>query len=245
MIIGIDLRTLRNAEFLQFVSDILKLVDANNPALLDVVVQQEALKAKLAECKQLFKKDRASALTPQMQLLDQRRTKAINGITHVIKGCCLHYNDATVKCAKRLKGNLKGFGKNIAGKNSPTVSTIINAIVANWETDPELIAAVATLGLTSWVTELKTANQQFDLKSLDRVFEYGAANPDTMKGKREEAVMAYYELRKFIDANAVIHPGAGSEKAINDLNALIEQYNVLLDERESTTQKRVRRKKKE
>jgi Family of unknown function (DUF6261) len=71
----------------------------------------------------------------------------------------------------------------------------------------------------------------FKQKYLERTQEYGAANPDTLKAKREEAVVAYYELRKFIDANSVLHPGAAYEKLINELNALIDQYIALLNTR--------------
>jgi hypothetical protein len=40
-------------------------------------------------------------------------------------------------------------------------------------------------------------------------------------------------LRKFIDANAVLNPSAAIEKMINELNALIGQYNELLGNRSS------------
>ena len=42
---------------------------------------------------------------------------------------------------------------------------------------------------------------------------------------------AYYELRKFLDAFSVIQASAVYEKTMNELNALIEQYNSLLNGR--------------
>jgi hypothetical protein len=52
-----------------------------------------------------------------------------------------------------------------------------------------------------------------------------------MKVKREEMTVAYYELRKFIEANSVVNPGAAYDKLIGELNALIDQYNLLQNTR--------------
>lgn len=115
--------------------------------------------------------------------------------------------------------------------NFPTESATLTAIVNDWETKPKLVAAVTKLGLAAWVAELKAANQLFGQKYLERTQEFGAANPDTLRAKREEALAAYYELRKFIDACAVINPSAAYDKLIKELNALIDQYNGLLSSR--------------
>jgi hypothetical protein len=81
------------------------------------------------------------------------------------------------------------------------------------------------------MAELKTANQLFEQKYIQRTQEYGAANPNTLKSKREETLVAYYELRKHIEANAVVNPSPACEKLISELNALIEQYNELINTR--------------
>jgi hypothetical protein len=39
------------------------------------------------------------------------------------------------------------------------------------------------------------------------------------------------ELRKYLDANAVLHNSLAYEKTMNELNALIEWYNTLLNVR--------------
>lgn len=238
MINGIDLLRLRNVEFLQFVGEFSKFVDSNDPVALDVAVQQAAFKVKIEEVLPLFKQARSSSLTPELHLLDQRRNKAYKGITFTIKGCSYHFNAETVKCAKRLIAHLRIFGKNITRQNIPTKSYTINAIITDWETDPELTTSLATLDLVAWVMELKTANQLFDEKFMERTEEYGAANPETMKGKRAETVAAYYELRKFLDANEVLRHDSVYEKTINELNALIEIYNQLIAKRKKPIRKK-------
>lgn len=244
MINGIDLRMLRNNEFLQFVTNFSAIVDANDPVALNVVAQQVVFKTKIAETEPHFNQPHSSALTPQLQKLDQRRNKAVKGIRYAIKSYCNHFDDQTMKCANRLANYLRPFGKNITRQNNPTKSSTIDAIIRDWETKPDLIISLARLGLNVWVAELKTANQLFNQKYFERTQEYAAASPDTMKGKREETVATYYELRKFLDANEVIRfDDAGYEKTINTLNALIEQYNVLLKDRELSRRKKAGDKK--
>ena len=112
--------------------------------------------------------------------------------------------------------------------NTQAETSTIDGIVNDWESKPELSAALTKLHLNDWVAELKTANQLFEKKYLQRTREYGAANPDTLKSKREEMLAAYYELRKFIEAYAAVNPSSNYEKLISELNALIEQYNELI-----------------
>jgi len=231
MINAIDLAKLRNAEFLQFGATFSGLVAANNPVALNVEPQHLAFKLKLDETSGLFKLERVSPITQELVMLDERRDKAINGLTTVIEGYCNHFDAATAQAANLLSTNLNLYGTGVARLNTQAETSTIKGIVSDWETKPELTGAIAKLGLTAWVTELKTANLLYEHKYLERTQEYGAANPDTLKAKREEMMVAYYELRKFLDAYSIIHPGAAYEKMINELNALIDQYNTLLNSR--------------
>jgi len=231
MITAIDLAKLRNPEFLQFGATFVGLVSANDPAALNVTAQQTAFKSKLTEMSGLFKFERVSPITQELVLLDERRDKAINGMTAVINGFCNHFDSATSQSANLLTGSLNLYGVGVARLNTQAETSTLDGIINDWETKSELIAAINILGLAGWLAELKTANQLYAQKYIQRTQEYGAANSDTLKAKREETMVAYYELRKFIDANSIVNPSAAYEKLINELNALIDQYNGLLSSR--------------
>src|SRR5659263_685851 len=231
MINGIDLRMLRNSEFIQFISDFSELVDSNDPSILGVAAQQAAFKVKIEEVNPLFGERKVSKHTSQLRLLDQRRNKAIDGIRYAIKSYCHHFDDQVVASSNLLAKNLRLFGKLITRQNKLAKSATIKTIVDGWESKPQLTASLAMLGLTTWVTELKTANQLYDQVYLERVEEYAALSPETMKGKRTETVAAYYELRKFLDANEVLRHDSVYEKTINELNVLIELNNLLIAKR--------------
>lgn len=231
MITAIDLAKLRNAEFLQFMTNFLTLVENNDPAGLNVTAQHAALKARLAEVEPLFKLERASALTQELILLDERRDCAINGLTAMINGYGYHFDSPTKQAAQLLSDSLHLFGSGIAKQNFQAETATLNGLINDWETKPKLKEAIAALGLTAWKDELKASNIAFDQKFLERTQEYGATNPDKLRQKREETTSAYYELRKYLDANAVLNDSPGYRKAVNELNALIGQYNTLLTAR--------------
>ena len=231
MINAIDLSKLRNAEFLQFGATLSGLVDANDPVVLHIAAQQTAFKTKLEETSGLFKFEKVMSVTQEIVSLDERRDKAIIGLTALINGYCNHFDTEISGAAELLFGNLNLYGLGVARLNTQAETSTIKGIVNDWESKSELTAAITKLGLTAWVAELKASNLLFEQKYIQRTQEYGAANPNTLKVKREETVGAYYELRKFIDAYSIVNPGPAYEKMINELNALINQYNELLASR--------------
>lgn len=231
MINAIDLAKLRNAEFLQFGTSLSGLVVANNPVALNIEPPYLAFKAKLDETSELFKMDRVSPLTQELILIDERRDKAITGLTGLVNAYGYHFDAATVQAANLLISNLNLYGSGVARMNTQAETATLNSIIGDWEIKTDLKAAVTKLGITAWVAELKTANNLYQQKFVARTQEYGAANPETLRAKRDETITTYYELRKFINAYEVIQPGAAITKLINELNALIEQYNTLLKTR--------------
>lgn len=77
---------------------------------------------------------------------------------------------------------------------------------------------------------MKATNDEFNTEYLLRTQEYGDANPETIKLKREEVNVAYYALKDRIDALHLLveTPPSPYVTVINQLNALTNQYNVLL-----------------
>lgn len=231
MINSIDLRTLRNAEFIRFGIDLSAIVVVNDPVALNIEPQFLTFTTRLTETSGLFRLAQSNPITQELVLLDERRDKAITGINSAIESFCYHFDPDTSRAANLLVTNLSIYGKGIAKQNLPTESTTIDAIITDWGTKPELVAAITKLGLNSWVSELQDANQLFEQRYVARTLEYGAATPDTIKAKRNETMEAYYVLRDFINASAIIKPGAAIDKLITDLNASIYLFNTLLNKR--------------
>ncbi len=235
MINGITLQSLRNPEFLQFMSDTLTIVSKNDPQALLVLNQYNALKAITTEVDALFKKEAGSAITDELTALDDVRDGILNGISTMILGSTFHFNPALKKSALLLQANIVNYGtsgNSISRENYLSETAIITSLIADWTNKPELAAAITALGLDEWKTQLDTANINFNARHVDRTQAIGAINPNTTKEKRQETVAIYYKLRdrltSYWDINEKADPW---NKTTNELNALIDIYNKLINGR--------------
>ena len=232
MINAIDLLHLRNDEHLQLFKDVAVLTLQNDPTSLNIKAQYDALALKNTELDALYKKQTASEITKELEALDDRRDRAVYGLKLVADGYQSHFDPTLSTAATRLSDNFKLYGDSIARQNLQSETNIINSIVSDFETQPDLADAIIALNLTAWKNELKTANTLFGTTYLKRTVEYSEVSKETLAGKREEANQVYYKLRKHIEANATLNDTVpGYATLIDQINALIEQYNLVVQKR--------------
>jgi hypothetical protein len=234
MITAIDLTKLRNAEYLQLMIDVLKLVFQNNPTALKVIDDYNALQATTTAIEAIFKTEQSSPLTPIIEALDIRRDNAIMGIFKLIEANTFHFTpdvkDAANVLAKYV--GIYGVASAVAGLNLQSETATVTSIVTDMETRADLVAAVATLGLAPWVAELKTANQLLGDKYIERTKELAGASTDNIKQKRLACNIAYYSLRDMLQSyNTITKRAAPYPKTISEINALIDQYNIIITKR--------------
>lgn len=227
---AIELKLLRNAEYLQYVKDYLAIINLNTPEQLGIEAKLSNLTTKATELEALYKKALASDKTKELLTLDERRDNAVNGIYYLLLGYTYHFESDQQQKAQLLLTNMELYGSGIPRLNYQAETATLNNLLRDWENKPELTDAITSFNLNSWVNELKTANEEFNTKYLSRTQEYGDASPETIKTKREETNTAYYGLRDRIDALHLLVETLPSPYAtvINQLNALTDQYNKLL-----------------
>lgn len=75
---------MENAEYLQFMKDVLALTLSNDPVTLGVTLQYDALQEQLNDLDTLFQLSEASELTQELLDLDARRDRAISDIRQVV-----------------------------------------------------------------------------------------------------------------------------------------------------------------
>jgi len=227
---AIELKLLRNAEYLQYVKDYLAIINLNTAEQLGIEAKLAILTTKATELESLYKKALASDKTQELLLLDERRDDALNGIYYFLLGNTYHFQTDQQQKAKLLLTNMELYGSGISRLNYQAETATVNNLIRDWENKPELADAILSFNLNSWMNELKTSNEEFNTKYLLRTQEYGDASPETIKTKREETNTAYYALRDRIDALHLLVETTPSPYAtvINQLNALTDQYNKLL-----------------
>jgi hypothetical protein len=90
------------------------------------------------------------------------------------------------------------------------------------------MAAVASLGLSEWVTELAVANQLFEDVFLETTRECALAPGETFSQLRPQAHAAWYALCHHLNAHALVYSDKGRyTQAIEHMNGLLESYRVL------------------
>jgi hypothetical protein len=233
---SIDLKSLRNAESIQFTNDFLNLVQLNDANVLKCKPQYDALKTIQIEIESLFKTDKGSNITPAIEELDSKRDNALMGIFKNIDSNTHHFVVAKKTAAVLLQDALKIYGTatEINYSTLPAETATLKSLLTDVTTKPNLIAAVTELGLTNWFVELGNINNELAQKYLERTLEIGAANPYNLKDKRNEANKLFFNLKNMLLAQATVaNFVAPYAKTINELNALIDQYNLIIANRES------------
>ncbi len=232
MINNIQLRQLRGSEYIQFITDTLHIVGSNNTEALIVKLQYEVLQSQLDRVEKVFKLKRSSNVTKDIEELDARRGKAINGVMLQIHALTYSTNSLLSNHAKMLEVHLQRFGSGIAKQNYQSETTILRNIVHDWKTQPELMEAIEALQLTAWQREIEAANNAFSEAYNTRNDELAAAPTENLKTLRLEANEAYYKLRNRLNAFWEINDGAEPwARTIHQLNQHISDYQLLLNRR--------------
>ncbi|AXG72436.1 hypothetical protein KORDIASMS9_04710 [Kordia sp. SMS9] len=215
----------RNSEFLQYVKDVLELVNAQDVVNLQLTTPRDNLQAVVDQMDNLFQQEQSSGITQELIDLDERRDKAFMGLKGLLESHQHHYEEAKQLAARSLLYNLNSFGDNIPRLNYQAETAVIDSMLADWSTESILTAAVTTLGIADWVTELTAANQAFNDRFLARISE-SAANPAlSFTTMRDNSAAVYRQLTAHIQAHATLGTNAVHQTLLNEVNELTNHYN--------------------
>lgn len=215
----------RNSEFLQYMKDVLELVNSNDVDVLQVTAQRDALATLITQMDDLFQQEQGSGITQELIDLDDRRDKAFMGIKATLEALNYHYDKAQQSAAGSLLFNMNNYGTNIPRMNYQAETAVIDSMVSDWETETALSRAVTDVQLDAWVAELKTANAAFNARYLARISE-SAANPATsFSAIREQGTTTYRELVAHVQAHATLGSNVTHQELVNEFSVLAKQYN--------------------
>ncbi len=230
---GLDMKSLRNDEYIQFDTQILQVTNSYDPAGLKVKPQYDALNLKLVEIDGVYALIQKSMQTEPLEKADERRDKAIAGISMNVDSMLNHFKPELVAAAKLLRADLDKYDGNISRKTYNAETAVLTNIAEDWKTVPALTDAVNKLTLKEWLEELDIANKAFNDIYMLRNKE-SLNNPDqTLKDLRLQANDLYYELRDKLSAYANVNDFASPyDKVMKEWNSLIDDYNQTLATRQ-------------
>jgi hypothetical protein len=226
MIPAPKLKLYRNGLLIAFFSNLIEVAnEANIPALKTVLNDLQTVHANLNAS---YSIEKGSLMTEEIKILDKRRDMAIQGIKTVVKGYT-YYFDVTVQDKARLI--LKIFtkhGSRIANFNYNSQTAIVKSIVSEFETNEYLQSAIDTFHLSLWIAELKTANESFGEKYLDRITNFAAKKGVSVTKQRPNAFATCQKFMKHLNANMTINPTPELTRLVATVTQLVKKYNQSL-----------------
>lgn len=230
MINSADLQNYRNGEFIQFMITVKNKCTELNPAALKIDTQVDELAANILRIDNLYKPYTGSDITPELVVLDARRDSALIGIRGLAESYTNHFDAEKKMAGEEILASIEHYGSKIYLKNYVEESTIVRAIVSDFETDQNLQAAVLLLQIQDWVQEMRDANNQFQLKYEERINE-NSGQETSLDLLRVETTTSYRTLVSFINSYEVISPSDDLTLLIDRINQTILQYNQIVANR--------------
>lgn len=214
----------RNGEYLQFMKNVLAIYQNYDTDALHLAARVQALTSSTTTMNEVFMAATAHELTPELQLLDQRRDKALIGIRLYLDCMTYKEEDTVVKAAQLLQANYFSHGDRIEKLSYQQETAVTDALLNDWATNPSLVAAQTTINITDWVALLKELNTQFNQLYVNRA--QTTLKPGQIEEKRTQMRTAYDELALDTMSYARIAENKTSYlEIIDDLNGLIGDYN--------------------
>ena len=214
----------RNGEFLQFMKNVIDIYQKYDTEALSLKARVQALAASSTAMDEVFMSINAHELTPELQLLDNRRDKALVGIRLYLECMTYKEQEEILKAAQVLQANYFSHGDRIEKLSYQQETAVADALLHDWTTTPTLVAAQTTLNITDWVTTLKELNTQFNQLYVARA--QTSVKPGQIDEKRTLMRIAYDEL--ILDTISYSRIAADKSKyleIIDGLNGLIGDYN--------------------
>ena len=214
----------RNGEYLQFMKNVLTIYQKFDLDALHLTSRVQVLTDSTASMNEVFMSITAHELTPELQLLDQRRDKALIGIRLYLDCMTYKEEDTVVKAAQLLQANYFSHGDRIEKLSYQQETAVTEALLNDWATNPSLVAAQTTINITDWVALLTELNTQFNQLYVNRA--QTTLKPGQIEEKRTQMRTAYDELALDTMSYARIAEDKTSYlEIIDDLNGLIGDYN--------------------
>ena len=231
MITKIALTRLHNPEVMGYGTDFIAIVKKSGLAQPALTAATALFEASINALKNVYAKEKGSPLSIQVEQQDERRDKAITGIKLTCEAQLRHFTAANVAAADVVLRCMAKYSPNIAKESYLKETEMLRNLVVDFEAAGAVKDALALLGLTAWVAEMKDANEQFNTVYLARNAEI-SQGPQSNATDMRLPVREHYEgLIKVIAALETLDPSPALEGMVKEANGITAQYQLLIDRR--------------
>jgi hypothetical protein len=210
---------------LQFLIEVMNLIKQFGPDVLKVQKLFDILCAAIEKEDRCHKVIRKSEISDLKQETDLRRDNLIIGIKDVLKSALRHFDKSIRDAAHRLKIVFDTYNKPTQIIHLPyDAETIaINDLLKEFE--GKYAADIEITGLTSWIKELHTCNDEFE--KLEKSYTEEQAEKPLFQSKdaRKESDKAYKDIVHVINGNIISEGEEAYTTFVAEFNAIIKRYN--------------------
>ncbi len=228
MFTSIHLRSLRNNEFIQFIKNVLQILEQKDPAALKIEAYYSELKASVDLMNAAHKKSLSSSLTKVLVEIDDCRDKAINGIIMNLDSYKQHFDEEVVRAANKLMETINLYDGNIARYSYQHETNALEDILSKWKKDEASQAALQRLHLNEWATHLEEQNVLFNNKFIERATEQEQYANIKITEIRKEIIEKYNKVLQYLSAYATIEPSEEYTYVVHAINGIIQEYERVL-----------------
>lgn len=226
-ILKVLLSKFRNGEHFQFMTDVKEMIVGATPAALNVEDEFTAFNAGYVKLDTELRVDQGSVLTEKLQAQDALRDSTWSALNERIKATLLCPVAEEVEAAKSLKRvfDLYGNIRYMSYNEETAAASNLTDDLESAENAPHC----ATIGITHWVTGLKTENSDFTNLLNQRNTEYANKNSGNVKEARLLIDPLYEEIVNRVNAMVTLKMTTPEiEKFIKQLNQKIKYYENTL-----------------
>ncbi|NJM16270.1 MAG: hypothetical protein HC896_13635 [Bacteroidales bacterium] len=220
----------RVKEFLQFIANVLMIVEKHVAAKLNLQKVHGELEAVHLKLEAFYKEEKKSDISAALSLLDARRDEAQKCIFGVADSFKFHSNEEKRNAARLILETINKYGQRLYALNYAAETAVLKNLSKDFN-EPGCDAALKLLGIDDSRDEMQEANTAFARLFVERLQEISEKTEDTISGLRQNATQAYELLVKHANAHAILEPSEHHTKFINHFNENIDHFNAIVEQR--------------
>jgi len=233
-IAAIHLKNLRNGEHYQFHTEFNGLVIKHTATALGIETLYATYTHLLPDEYTALNVPGKSALTDNLTDADILRDTTYKGILDTVKAAHNHFDETKQAAAKRLLVVLDAYG-NVADKpydeETGALTKLTDELLNTYGNDLE------TLGIDTWVEKLQQQNNAFAALKKSRYSEDASKTQLVMKETRTKVDATYRAMVTRINALIIVNGDAAYQSFVNEINARIDAFNLILAQRQGRNTK--------
>ena len=220
----------RNGEHFQFMTDVRDGITTATPAALNLDNVYPGFESAYTSLDNVLRVDAGSVKTEQLVDADADRDNTWSALNLRVKATLLSPVAKEVEAAKLIKRVFDLYG-NVRQESYNQETALITNLVDDLEKE-ENAPHCTTMGITKWVSALKTQNIDFQTLLNERNKEYANKQSGDVKAARAIIDPIYFEIVKRLNAMVTLEMASTEAQVfIKELNQKIKYYESTIASR--------------